>query len=116
MKAIIDLVLLGILVICAWNGYKKGLIMGVGGILCIIIGIYGANLLANTFYHDAHNLDGCCDYIMANPPFNLKGWYDEEKLKNDYGDIFTEEEIDNVRKGAASNAIQIMEELIKNSK
>lgn len=26
---------------------------------------------ANTFYYDAHNLDGCCDYVMANPPFNV---------------------------------------------
>lgn len=26
---------------------------------------------ANTFYHDAHNLEGCCDYVMANPPFNV---------------------------------------------
>lgn len=26
---------------------------------------------ANTFYHDSHNLDGCCDYVMANPPFNV---------------------------------------------
>lgn len=26
---------------------------------------------ANTFYHDAHNLNGRCDYIMANPPFNV---------------------------------------------
>lgn len=26
---------------------------------------------ANTFYYDAHNLDGRCDYIMANPPFNV---------------------------------------------
>lgn len=26
---------------------------------------------ANSFYHDAHNLAGCCDYIMANPPFNV---------------------------------------------
>ena len=26
---------------------------------------------ANTFYHDAHNLAGECDYIMANPPFNV---------------------------------------------
>ena len=26
---------------------------------------------ANSFYHDAHNLDGACDYIMANPPFNV---------------------------------------------
>lgn len=52
MKAIIDLVLLGILAMCIWSGYKKGLIMGVGGVLCIIVSIYGANLLANTFYHD----------------------------------------------------------------
>ena len=26
---------------------------------------------ANSFYHDAHNLEGCCDYVMANPPFNV---------------------------------------------
>lgn len=26
---------------------------------------------ANTFYHDAHNLCGKCDYVMANPPFNV---------------------------------------------
>lgn len=26
---------------------------------------------ANTFYQDAHNLDGRCDYVMANPPFNV---------------------------------------------
>ena len=26
---------------------------------------------ANTFYNDTHNLDGCCDYVMANPPFNV---------------------------------------------
>lgn len=26
---------------------------------------------ANSFYHDAHNLCGKCDYVMANPPFNV---------------------------------------------
>lgn len=26
---------------------------------------------ANTFYHDAHALDGKCDYVAANPPFNV---------------------------------------------
>ena len=26
---------------------------------------------ANSFYHDAYNLAGKCDYIMANPPFNV---------------------------------------------
>ena len=52
IKAIIDLVLLGILIVCVWSGYKKGIIMGVGGILCIIVAIYGANLLANSFSYD----------------------------------------------------------------
>lgn len=27
---------------------------------------------ANTFARDAHNLEGMCDYVMANPPFNVK--------------------------------------------
>ena len=26
---------------------------------------------ANSFYRDAHNLEGECDYVMANPPFNV---------------------------------------------
>lgn len=26
---------------------------------------------ANSFYYDAHNLNGKCDYVMANPPFNV---------------------------------------------
>lgn len=52
MKAIIDLALLAILIICVWSGYKKGLIMGLGGILCIIISLYGANLMSNAFSLD----------------------------------------------------------------
>ena len=26
---------------------------------------------ANSFYNDHFNLNGCCDYVMANPPFNV---------------------------------------------
>lgn len=26
---------------------------------------------ANSFYNDYYNLAGCCDYVMANPPFNV---------------------------------------------
>jgi len=26
---------------------------------------------ANSFYHDAHNLEGKCSYVMANSPFNV---------------------------------------------
>lgn len=32
---------------------------------------------ANSFYHDAHHLEGKCDYVMANPPFNV----DKVKVK-----------------------------------
>ena len=46
--------------------------------LCLMnMAVHGLNGIiksgdeANTFYHDAHNLDGCCDYLMANPPFNV---------------------------------------------
>ena len=46
--------------------------------LCLMnMAVHGLNGIiksgdeAKTFYHDAHNLDGCCDYIMANPPFNV---------------------------------------------
>lgn len=46
--------------------------------LCLMnLAVHGLNGIvksgdeANTFYHDAHNLEGCCDYVMANPPFNV---------------------------------------------
>ena len=52
MERIINLVLIGILLICAWSGYKKGIIMGIGGILAIIVALYGANLVATTFSYD----------------------------------------------------------------
>ncbi len=36
---------------------------------------------ANSFYHDAHNLSGRCDYVMANPPFNVDK-VNAEKVSN----------------------------------
>lgn len=36
-----------------------------------LTGVIKSGNEANTFYHDAHNLDGSCDYVMANPPFNV---------------------------------------------
>ena len=46
--------------------------------LCVMnMAVHGLNAKiisgdeANSFYHDAHNLAGCCDYVMANPPFNV---------------------------------------------
>ena len=42
MKIIIDILLLVIIALCTWNGYKRGLVGGVAGILAIIIAILSA--------------------------------------------------------------------------
>lgn len=49
MKTILSLLFLFILIFCGWNGYRKGLIKGIGGILAFVIAVYGANLLSATY-------------------------------------------------------------------
>ena len=55
--------------------------------LCLMnMAVHGLNGIirsgdeANTFYYDAHNLAGECDYIMANPPFNVDKVKSESSL------------------------------------
>ena len=45
-------------------------------------GLEGDIREANTFYEDVHNLYGQCDFVMANPPFNVD-MVDAEKVKDD---------------------------------
>lgn len=45
-------------------------------------GLQGDIREANTFYQDEHNLFGECDFVMANPPFNVD-MVDSEKVKDD---------------------------------
>lgn len=45
-------------------------------------GLEGNIREANTFYQDEHNLFGHCDFVMANPPFNVD-MVDAEKVKAD---------------------------------
>ena len=49
MRTILSLLFLAILVYSGWSGYKKGLIMGVLGMLAFVVSVYGANLLAQTY-------------------------------------------------------------------
>ena len=49
MKLILTLLFLGIILFCAWTGYKKGMIMGVGSLLIFVVSVYFANLLSTTF-------------------------------------------------------------------
>jgi type I restriction enzyme M protein len=45
-------------------------------------GLEGNIREANTFYEDVHDLYGKCDFVMANPPFNVD-MVDAEKVKDD---------------------------------
>ncbi len=36
-------------------------------------GLEGKIVIGNTFYEDQHQLVGGCDFVMANPPFNVDG-------------------------------------------
>lgn len=45
-------------------------------------GLEGSIKEGNTFYEDQHDLLGKCDFVMANPPFNVDG-VDAEKVKTD---------------------------------
>lgn len=45
-------------------------------------GLEGDIREANTFYEDVHELYGRCDFVMANPPFNVD-MVDAEKVKDD---------------------------------
>ena len=72
MDKIIDIALVAIFLICIWSGYKKGLIMGIGGIVVIIVSIFAANLLSNTFSYEV---------IPAMRPF--ASGYMEKKINED---------------------------------
>ena len=45
-------------------------------------GLEGKVAEAITYYHDEHNLAGKCDFVMANPPFNVD-LVDAERIKGD---------------------------------
>ena len=45
-------------------------------------GLEGDIREANTFYEDVHPIFGQCDFVMANPPFNVD-MVDAEKIKDD---------------------------------
>lgn len=49
MSILIDFILIAILALCVWNGYRKGLILGIAGLLVLVVAFVGANLLAKTY-------------------------------------------------------------------
>ncbi len=49
MQFILNIVLIAILALCIWGGFKKGLIGGIIGLLTIIISLIGSNALASQY-------------------------------------------------------------------
>lgn len=49
MRWVIDLILLGVVLMSAHTGYKRGLINEIGAMLCLVVSLYAATLIANTF-------------------------------------------------------------------
>ena len=50
----------------------------------VVHGLDGDIVQGNTFYDDKHDLVGKCDFVMANPPFNVDGVdKNKDSVKND---------------------------------
>ena len=77
MKLIIDIVLLVIIALCTWTGYKRGLVGGVAGILAIIIALFGGSLLSSAY---------AGEFIPALEPF-VSGYIDSQQTREDVLEI-----------------------------
>ena len=49
MTWIIDIVLLVIIALCTWGGYKRGIVAGIAGLLAIVVALFGGSLLSATY-------------------------------------------------------------------
>ena len=82
MKMIIDIVLLLIIALCTWSGYRRGLVGGVAGVLPLIIALFGGSMLSSAYAGEV---------IPALEPF-VSGYVDSQQTREDvletlgYGD------------------------------
>ena len=48
-QLILDIILLAIIALCTWGGFKRGLVGGIAGLLAIVIALFGGSLLSATY-------------------------------------------------------------------
>ena len=72
IRLIIDIVLLVIVALCTWGGYRRGLIGGIAGILAIVIAMFGGSLLSSTYSHEV---------VPALEPF-VDGYISSQKTRD----------------------------------
>lgn len=85
MSIIIDLILLAIIAFCAWNGYRKGFIMGISGILALVIAFYGAQIVADTYSQEFTSMlepfvSGIVDSAVAGAQEENETQYEENDV------------------------------------
>ena len=73
MKAIIDILLLIIIALCTWSGYKRGLVGGVASLLAIIIALLGGSIVSAAYSHEV---------VPAFEPF-VDGYVDSQKNREE---------------------------------
>lgn len=83
LTTIINLLLAGIIIVCAWQGFKKGIIMGIIGVLVIILSLYGAQLLSDTFSYEIIPVmkpfvSGVMDTRIEETAFDVLGYEPDE--------------------------------------
>lgn len=71
IKIIIDVVLLVIIALCTWGGYKRGLVGSIAGILAIVIALFGGSLLSSAYTKEV---------IPALEPF-VDGYIDSQNTR-----------------------------------
>ena len=49
MKLVIDLVLLAIIALCTWKGYKKGLVGNIISLFIIMVALLGGTMLSKAY-------------------------------------------------------------------
>jgi|GEM_PF-245802 len=76
-STIVNLALIVIILICAWQGFKKGIFMGIIEVLVVILSLYGAQILSNTFSYEV---------IPALKPF-VSGYMDNRIEKSAYNTL-----------------------------
>lgn len=52
LTQIINIFLIAVLAVCVWIGFKKGIIMGIIQVLVIVLSLYGAQLVSDTFSYE----------------------------------------------------------------
>ena len=75
--------IIGIIVIFAWKGFKKGIIMGIIEVLVIILSLYGAQLLSDTFSYEIIPvlkpfLSGVMDTRVEETAYSVLGYEPDE--------------------------------------